>query len=617
MATIAKASEHIKPCNIAQCERHNRRDEDYIKSLDPARIYVRLELTHNNEIYIAPGMEGVTLQQHYDYLKALVKEKTGRAMQEKDVEYKDKNGKTRVRKGSSPIREGVVNIKPDTKMDDLLNYVNRVQEKWGIRAIQIHMHRDEGHYENPEDKSTWKPNLHAHIIWDWIDHHTGKSFKLKAEDMSQIQDMVAETLEMERGKRKEETGAEHLTRTDFIIQNQEKKLHAIQGEIEEKKTELQEQKDEITKLSHASLYDRVVNAGLSPTVRKALKENDEKHMEELRQATTAVDAMGNPYVWQSGDKKGQVVTWAELAKILEREKKEAEIKAKVDMKNALAKAEADKQAAIEKVKAEDKAEFDAEIAEMKEVYGGLIDNERYAFSENGMPLYWSGGPKDGQRITKDDRIKSLAEQLSKSRNTNKALLERLKVLRDLIFATCSLNFKKVVQIIVDQWKAGVKQFTKDLKDFLLKAMSVEKTVEGRKSYVKDAFDFAKIQAKTDPDLNLDDNALKPLYDDALKIADGTWESYHQKHDALFEEAVKALVEMGNCSSQRHLNKKQADAIEAFISQDGGDRDMLCVDLWEAANPKIEYYWRDGTFDALEELRTKELYNHSYIRGRSI
>jgi len=327
--------------------------------------------------------------------------------------------------------------------------------------------------------------------------------------------------------------------------------------------------------------------------------------------------MGNPYVWQSGDKKGQVVTWAELAKILEREKKEAEIKAKVDMKNALDKAEADKQAAIEKVKAEDKAEFDAEIAEMKEVYGGLIDNERYAFSENGMPLYWSGGPKDGQRITKDDRIKSLAEQLSKSRNTNNALLERLKVLRDLIFATCSLNFKKVVQIIVDQWKAGVKQFTKDLKDFLLKAMSVEKTVEGRKSYVKDAFDFAKIQAKTDPDLNLDDNALKPLYDDALKIADGTWESYHQKHDALFEEAVKALVEMGNCSYQRHLNQEQANAIEAFLAFEDGDRTQLCSDIWDKASPKINYYWRDGTFDALEELRTKELYNCSYSRGRSI
>ena len=617
MSEIAKASDHIEPCNIEQSERHNRRDADYIASLNPKTLYIRQNLSPNNESYVAPDVEGQSLQEIYDAIKVMVKQKTGRAMQERMVEVTDKKGKKKKRNGSSPLRESVVNIKPDTTMEDLRQYTQRVQDRWGVRAIQIHIHRDEGHYKDPENPETWIPNLHAHIIWDWMNHETGKSCKLSKQDMSELQDMAAETLEMERGKRKEETGAEHLTRTDFIIQNQEKKLHAIQGEIEEKKTELQEQKDEITKLSHASLYDRVVNAGLSPTVRKALKENDEKHKEELRQATTAVDAMGNPYVWQSGDKKGQVVTWAELAKILEREKKEAEIKAKVDMKNALAKAEADKQAAIEKVKAEDKAEFDAEIAEMKEVYGGLIDNERYAFSENGMPLYWSGGPKDGQRITKDDRIKSLAEQLSKSRNTNKALLERLKVLRDLIFATCSLNFKKVVQIIVDQWKAGVKQFTKDLKDFLLKAMSVEKTVEGRKSYVKDAFDFAKIQAKTDPDLNLDDNALKPLYDDALKIADGTWESYHQKHDALFEEAVKALVEMGNCSSQRHLNKKQADAIEAFISQDGGDRDMLCVDLWEAANPKIEYYWRDGTFDALEELRTKELYNHSYIRGRSI
>ena len=617
MSEIAKASDHIEPCNIEQSERHNRRDADYIASLNPKTLYIRQNLSPNNESYVAPDVEGQSLQEIYDAIKVMVKQKTGRAMQERMVEVTDKKGKKKKRNGSSPLRESVVNIKPDTTMEDLRQYTQRVQDRWGVRAIQIHIHRDEGHYKDPENPETWIPNLHAHIIWDWMNHETGKSCKLSKQDMSELQDMAAETLEMERGKRKEETGAEHLTRTDFIIQNQEKKLHAIQGEIEEKKTELQEQKDEITKLSHASLYDRVVNAGLSPTVRKALKENDEKHKEELRQATTAVDAMGNPYVWQSGDKKGQVVTWAELAKILEREKKEAEIKAKVDMKNALAKAEADKQAAIEKVKAEDKAELDAEIAEMKEVYGGLIDKERYAFSENGMPLYWSGGPKDGQRITKDDRIKSLAEQLSKSRNTNKALLERLKVLRDLIFATCSLNFKKVVQIIVDQWKAGVKQFTKDLKDFLLKAMSVEKTVEGRKSYVKDAFDFAKIQAKTDPDLNLDDNALKPLYDDALKIADGTWESYHQKHDALFEEAVKALVEMGNCSSQRHLNKKQADAIEAFISQDGGDRDMLCVDLWEAANPKIEYYWRDGTFDALEELRTKELYNHSYIRGRSI
>jgi hypothetical protein len=224
---------------------------------------------------------------------------------------------------------------------------------------------------------------------------------------------------------------------------------------------------------------------------------------------------------------------------------------------------------------------------------------------------------DGQKVTKDERIKWLGDQLKESKEANNALRERLKDLGELIFAACSLNFKKVVQIIVDQWRAGLKQFTKDLKDFLLKAMSVENTAEGRKSYVKDAFDFAKMQAKSDPDLDLDDKALTPLYDDANRIADGTWDSYHQQHDRLFDAAVNALVKMGNCSSQRHLNQEQANAIEAFLAFEGGDRIQLCSEIWDKAKPQVEYYWRDGTFDALEELRTCELYERNYSRGRGI
>ena len=509
MATIAKASEHIKPCNIAQCERHNRRDPDYIASLNPARLYIRTDLTHNNECYIAPCMESRTLPQHYDFLKALVKERTGRAMQEKDVEYKDKNGKIRVRKGSSPIREGVVNIKPDTTIDDLLHYVNRVHEKWGITAIQIHMHRDEGHYENPEDKSTWQPNLHAHIIWDWIDHSTGKSFKLNADDMSQIQDMVAETLEMERGKRKAETGAAHLERNEYILKVQEEKKEKLQKEIDAEEAKA-------AKMAQASLFDKMFNAGLSPSVRKAFEEKDAAHKEELRQATTAVNEEGLPYMWTSGSKKGQNLTWEELAKCREREKKDAAIKA-----------EADKQAAVTRAKADAKAEHDVEMAKTRAEYELRIKKERLAVKDDGTPLCWKGGNRNGQQLTKDEAIKWLGGQLKVSQTVNSALLDRLRVLRDLLFATCSMNFKRVVEIIADQWKAGMKHFAKGMKDFIWSAISVEKTEAGRKSYVDDAVHFAKMLAKTDPDLELDDKALKPLYDDALKIADGTWESYHQ------------------------------------------------------------------------------------------
>lgn len=229
MSTTAKASDHVKPCNIEQSERHNRRDADYIASLNPRTLYVRTELSHNNESYVVPDLKGVTLQQHYDAIKAMVKQKTGRAMQEKKVTVIGKNGKPKERNGSSPIRESVVNIKPDTTISDLLKYTEKVCQRWGVRAIQIHIHKDEGHYANPDDPSTWQPNLHAHIIWDWMNHETGKSFKLGKKDMEELQDMAAETLEMERGMRKSETGAEHLERNDYIIQKQEE---------EKKKTKL-------------------------------------------------------------------------------------------------------------------------------------------------------------------------------------------------------------------------------------------------------------------------------------------------------------------------------------------------------------------------------------------
>ena len=232
MSTNAKTSIHIKPCNISQSEAHNGRDKDYLKALDPKKVYIRTDLTHKNESYVSPIMNGKTLQEYYVSEKAVVKELTGRAMQEKDVEYTDKNGKKRVRHGSSPLREGVVIVKENTTMDDLMKFTDAVQERWGIRAIQIHIHRDEGHYEDSEEKTGWKPNYHAHIVWDWINPFTGKSYKLSKTDMSKMQDLLAEILKMQRGQKKSETGLEHLERNEFIQKKQEAKNQALKEETD-------------------------------------------------------------------------------------------------------------------------------------------------------------------------------------------------------------------------------------------------------------------------------------------------------------------------------------------------------------------------------------------------
>ena len=290
MGTIAKASDHVKPCNIEQSERHNRRDAEYIASLNPRILYVRTDLSPDNESYVAPDMQGITLQQHYDAIKAMVKQKTGRAMQEKKIMVTGKNGKQKERNGSSPIRESVVNIKPDTTMNDLLKYTKKVQERWGIRAIQIHIHRDEGHYENPDDPSTWKPNLHAHIIWDWINHDTGKSYKLGKKDMEELQDMAADTLEMERGQRKSETGREHLEHNDFILFQQKKQSAELDIEIAEKRDRLNTENGNAIKSGMANLFRKGKYADMEKENKRLKEELPKQKLAIQRKYQQVLDA---------------------------------------------------------------------------------------------------------------------------------------------------------------------------------------------------------------------------------------------------------------------------------------------------------------------------------------
>ena len=213
-----KTSINIKPCNIGSSEAHNRRKAEYLARVNKEKLYIRTELMTRNEAWVAPEFENSTLTDRYNQIAAMVKEKTGRAMQTKDRErVNKKTGKVTVVRGSTPLKEGVVVIKDDTTLEQLRRFCEVCKERWGITALQIFIHRDEGHYGTPGDTATWKPNLHAHIVWDWMNHDTGKSCKLDEKAMSDMQTLLAECLDMERGSSKELTGKEHLERADFII----------------------------------------------------------------------------------------------------------------------------------------------------------------------------------------------------------------------------------------------------------------------------------------------------------------------------------------------------------------------------------------------------------------
>ena len=228
-----KTSINIKPCNVGSSSLHNRRSAEYLANIRKEKLYIRTDLMARNEAWVAPEIGDTSLADYYNQIAAMVKEKTGRAMQTKDRErVNKKTGKVTIVRGSTPIKEGVVVIKEDTTMKQLQHFCEVCKQCWGITALQIFIHRDEGHYGVPGDTATWKPNLHAHIVWDWMNHDTGKSCKLDEKDMSDMQTLLAECLEMERGISKEITGKKHLERTDYIIAKQKQEVERAKAEKE-------------------------------------------------------------------------------------------------------------------------------------------------------------------------------------------------------------------------------------------------------------------------------------------------------------------------------------------------------------------------------------------------
>ena len=141
--------------------------------------------------------------------------------------------------GCSPIREGVLLVRPNTTLADVRKFGEECKQRCGITPLQIFLHKDEGHWlsgqPEAEDRESFqiggkwfKPNYHAHIVFDWMNHDTGKSCKLNDEDMTEMQSLASDILLMERGQSKAETGKKHLERNDFIIKKQKAELQRIE-----------------------------------------------------------------------------------------------------------------------------------------------------------------------------------------------------------------------------------------------------------------------------------------------------------------------------------------------------------------------------------------------------
>lgn len=208
-----------------------------------------------------------------------------------------------MQKNAEPIREAVVNLQPHHTVEDLQKLAEVLSNRFKIDCFQIHIHKDEGLQQADGSR---KLNHHAHMLFDWQDKDTGKTLKHSRIEFSQIQTVVAEVLEMERGEFKSNTNRERLEVVEYKVQQEElrrknleyqnQKLGSQNTELEQKKNELIDgnrwlrERIEAAK-SRTPSFDRdALKSLLKDTSRQHTAEDFEPYSEEdVRWAISAIE----------------------------------------------------------------------------------------------------------------------------------------------------------------------------------------------------------------------------------------------------------------------------------------------------------------------------------------
>lgn len=186
----------MQACKVGSSEVHNLREKQL--------SYVVPEMSHLNE--------------------SVIHEHIPEALARIETTYTEVTGQ-RMQPAATPLKEAVLVIREDTTMEQVEKFGELCRQELGITPIQFHIHRDEGHYDSATKE--WKPNLHAHIVFDCtcrehrlverpakfskemkskngkpptklIDNY-GKIVRLSKADMSRMQDLASIATGMERG----------------------------------------------------------------------------------------------------------------------------------------------------------------------------------------------------------------------------------------------------------------------------------------------------------------------------------------------------------------------------------------------------------------------------------
>ena len=195
----------------ANCLAHNRR-EGHTPS------YVNPHLTHlNRTVFEDAAVSG---------RKSIVP-----LVKRAEKDYTAKTGQ-KCQKSFTPFRESCLVVRAGTTDAQLMAFKEKAERLLGWRCLGIWMHLDEGHAKSRyiEGEDGFATNSHAHVLWDCIDHATGKAVRPTRSAFSRMQDLLAESTGMERGNKAKDTGRTRRTASEQRIHSLEQRITQLEQE---------------------------------------------------------------------------------------------------------------------------------------------------------------------------------------------------------------------------------------------------------------------------------------------------------------------------------------------------------------------------------------------------
>lgn len=184
-------------------------------------------------------------------------------------EYRRKNGLRAMKSNTVKAVEAVVNLNAHHSIKDVEKLAERIENEFGFRAIQIAVHRDEGHVTADGRK---EKNYHAHIVMcNLKPDGTTIQRTMKPKDMTRLQDITADELRMKRGGK----GSKAVRLNHRAYREVARQKEQLAQELEREKLSKEQIKEEFEKFRKEN-----ANQGFTSAFFRELTEEKKRQLKE-------------------------------------------------------------------------------------------------------------------------------------------------------------------------------------------------------------------------------------------------------------------------------------------------------------------------------------------------